>query len=98
MTEHDHINRENNHSQHNRSADQRRSAAGPTEGELLKPEPLSECVICGESSTSPVLAGGVGYCRSCRAVRRDGIAKQEQHRSPVSSEVGRVIIEQIETH
>ncbi|SDY91171.1 hypothetical protein SAMN05216564_11436 [Halopenitus persicus] len=98
MTEHDHINTEDNHTQNDRSANQRRSIADPTEGEFLSPESVREPMASGESPAPLVLLGSVGNCRCYLAVRRKHITQQEQHSSPVSNGIERAITGQPDTN
>lgn len=96
--EHKHINIKDNHTQNDRSANQRRLIAGPTEGELLSPESVRERRASGESPAPLVLLGSVGDCRCYLAVRRKHITQQDQHSSPVSNGIERAIIGQAETN
>ena len=99
MTEHDHTNIEDYHTQGDRSADQdRRSTAGPTDVALLKPESVRECGACGERAASHVLPGGVGICECYPGVRRGAVTDQEKYSRSLSSDVERPIIGQIEEH
>jgi len=99
MTEHDHTNTEDYHTQHDSSVNhERRSTAGPTDAAPLKPALVSKCVACGERSAPHELPDSIEICRCRLSVRRGNATHREGHSRPLSTELARLIIESIEEH
>lgn len=91
MTEHNHTNTEDDHTRRDRSANhERRSTAGPTDVDLLKPESVSKCEACGERSAPHGLPDGGEICRCCLGVRRGDVMRREEHSRLLSGELERV--------
>lgn len=99
MTEHDHINTADNHTQNDRSADyERDSAAGPTSVARLKPALVLTCEACGERSAPHVRPDSVEICKCCGGVRRGDVMHREEHSRPLSNELERPTIGSTEEH